>query len=194
MRHETALIHPMACVTDSDVGAHAKIWQFASVIRGAIIGEHAQISSGAMIDGSYVGDHSIVAQTVSMGPGFVVGRNCFVGPNVTFCNDSWPRAEKAGFAGYVCATAFASDEERKKCAAILVEDGASIGANATILPGVILGKNSMVAAGSVCGVNVPERHLYVSKDRIVPISAELESIRLATRCRRAVRMHSPMVA
>ena len=185
MKADTALIHPMALVTDSDVGEHAKIWQFASVIRGAIIDDGAQVSSGALVDGSYIGKRSIVGQNVAMGPGFFVGDDVFLGPNVVLCNDTWPRASKTSFSGYIAATAYGSHYERKKAATIVIGDGASIGANATILPGLIIGEGAMVAAGSVCGVNVPANHLFVAKDSIRPITPELEAKRIAYRCRNA---------
>lgn len=182
---DTALIHPKAHVEDSDVGAWAKVWQFASVIRGAIICDHAQISSGALVDGSYIGERSIVGQNVAMGAGFVVGDDCFIGPNVVLCNDAWPRAAKAGFAGYIAATAFGTDYQRKRAATIVIGNGSSIGANATILPGLILGENSMVAAGSVCDCNVPANHVFVKKGDIRPISEATEVQRLETRMRNA---------
>ena len=192
MIDETALIHPMALVTDSDIGKHAKVWQFASVIRGAIIGDGCTVSSTALIDGSYIGDGSIVGQSVIMGPGFYIGKNCFLGPNVVLCNDTWPRAEKSHFAGYICATAFPNNEERKKHASIVIEDGVSIGANATILPGIVLGSGAMIAAGATVGMNVPSKCLYHRDGRISPITDELETIRVETRCRRALR-HLPVL-
>lgn len=180
-----ALIHPFALVTDSAVGARTHIWQFASVIRGAVIGEDCTIASGALVDGSRIGDRSIVSQNVAMGPGFVVGPDVFIGPNVTLCNDLWPRASKSGFAGFVAALAYHNDAARILHAAIVVERGASIGANSVILPGTILGENSMIAAGSAVRMNVPACHLHKRDGTLIQISDELEQTRLETRIRLA---------
>lgn len=146
----TAFVHPLALVAGASVGARTRIWQFASVIRGARIGEDCNIASGACVDGSVIGDRTKIGHNLAMGPGFVVGADCFIGPNVTFCNDSWPRAHMVGFDP-------ARYEGRP---AIIVEDGATIGSNAVILPGVVIGAGAMVAAGSVVTRDVAPEHLW----------------------------------
>ena len=190
MISNTAFVHPMALCEDSDVGDHSKIWQFASVIRGAVIGDYCTIASGALVDGSRIGDGSIVSQNVAMGPGFVVGPDVFIGPNVVLCNDLWPRAEKAGFAGFIMAKAMANDAMRKNHAAIVIDRGASIGAGAVILPGIILGEDSMVAAGAVVNKNVPAKHLFKQDGSLRAISDALEKTRLDTRSRLAINMRA----
>lgn len=142
-----AFVHPQACVDGSvTIGPRSRVWQFASVIRGAKIGADVNIASGACVDGSEIGDGSIICHNLAMGPGFRVGRNCFIGPNVTFCNDAFPRAAKGGFKPELF------DGRRF---AVILEDGASIGANAVILPGVVVGQRAMVAAGAVVSRSVP---------------------------------------
>jgi acetyltransferase-like isoleucine patch superfamily enzyme len=148
-----------------------------------VIGDNVTISSGALVDGAYIGNNSIVAANAQLFPGHVVGEGCFIGPGAVFCNDSWPRASKAEFPGFICATGFGTDYSRKRNATIVVGDGASIGANATILPGIIIGEGAMVAAGSVCGVNVPGNHVFYAKDDIRRIKNEKQ--RLDYRCRSA---------
>ena len=147
----SGVIHPLALVSDdSTVGPGTSVWQFASVIRGARIGARCNIASGACIDGSVIGDDTKIGHNLAMGPGFVVGRNCFIGPNVTFCNDAWPRAHTAGF-----------DVRRYEGRpAIIMADGASIGAGAVILPGVHIGGGAMVAAGATVTRNVPANCLW----------------------------------
>ncbi len=186
-------IHPMALVTDSEIGEDVKIWQFASVIRGAVIKDGAQIASGALIDGSYIGEGSAIGQSVIMGPGFVIGRECFLGPNVVLCNDTWPRIHKGHFTGYQPATGL-SEQELRDQAAIVIKDGVSIGANATILPGVTLGTGCMIAAGAVVSCDVPDRYLYHRDGGITPITSKLEKIRLEGRCKRALRHHAVLEA
>ena len=145
------MIHPLAHVHDDClIGEGTSIWQFASVIRGARIGKGCNIASGACIDGSVIGDGTKIGHNLAMGPGFRVGRNCFIGPNVTFCNDAWPRASTAGF----------DPAKYQHRPAVIVEDGASIGANCVILPGVHIGRGAMVAAGSRVSRNVPEDMLW----------------------------------
>ena len=168
MIHPTAFIHYKALVTESRVGAGTKIWQFASVIRGATIGARCNIASGACIDGSDIGDDCVIAHNLAMGPGFKIGNGVFIGPNVTFCNDAWPRAGKDGFD----ADAYIGSP------AVLVEDGASIGANAVILPGVRIGSGAMIAAGAVVCADVRAGELYMGRGEVRKISDETGRIRI----------------
>jgi len=158
----TAFVHPMALCEESEVGARTRIWQFASVIRGAVIGADCNIASGACIDGSRVGDRTKIAHNLAMGPGFVIGADCFIGPNVTFCNDAWPRAHMAGF----------DVDAYTDSPAVIMEDWATVGSNAVILPGVVIGHGAMVAAGSVVTRNVPPCHLWKGWGEISDIEGE----------------------
>lgn len=192
MTHKTTLIHPMSLVSDSDIGSHVKIWQFASVIRGAMVGNGTQIGSGALVDGAYIGKESLVGPNSSIFPGAWVGDQCFIGPNVVFCNDNWPRANKQGFSGFIPAMAWGDNGQRMDNAAVVVDDGASIGAGAVLLPGIIIGKDAMVAAGATATVNVPNRCLLHRNGRIVPITDDLETARVWSRSRHAIRIKPPM--
>jgi acetyltransferase-like isoleucine patch superfamily enzyme len=156
-------IHPQACVDDTvTIGEGTCIWQFATVIRGAKIGKNCNIASGACVDGSEIGDGTKIAHNLAMGPGFKVGKNCFIAPNVTFCNDAWPRAHMAGFD-------IKAYEGRP---AIIMADGASIGANAVILPGVHIGEGAMIAAGSVVTRDVPAGMLWLGTGELQRIASE----------------------
>ena len=149
---QTAFIHSKAHVDGTVwIGARTKIWQFASVIRGARIGDDCTIASGACFDGSVCGNRTILSHNLAAGPGFLIGSDVFIGPNCVLGNDCWPRAHKNGF-----------DPKRFDGTqwAIIIEDGAAIGANSVILPGVRLGRNSMVAAGSVVDKSVPADHVW----------------------------------
>jgi acetyltransferase-like isoleucine patch superfamily enzyme len=151
-----AFIHPKAHVDCSTIGARSRVWQFASVIRGAIVGEDCNIATGACLDGSQIGDRVILGHNVAMGPGFRVFDDVFIGPQVTLCNDAWPRAIKGDWdAARFNPVTFA----------IIIESQASIGANSVILPGVRIGFGAMIAAGSVVTKDVPARALW--KDRAV---------------------------
>lgn len=147
----TAFIHPMAHVEGVTIGPRTKVWQFASVIRGARLGADCTVACGATLDGCAFGDRVIVSHNVAAGPGFLIGDDVFIGPNVTICNDAWPRVEKDGFD----ASAL-----RAGLVVIRIGDGASIGANAVILPGVKIGAGAVVAAGAVVNKDVPPNYLF----------------------------------
>lgn len=168
----TAFVHRLA-VTDGvgRISARTKVWQFASVIRGAVLGDDCVVASGACFDGSVAGDRVILCHNVAAGPGFLLGDDVFIGPNVTLCNDAWPRAHKRGFD----VNAFAGGH------AIVVEAGATICAGAVILPGVRVGKGAMVSAGMVCGRDVPAHHLMLSNNAPIPIGDEEQRLKTRTR-------------
>ena len=139
------MIHEKAHV-EVPIPESCRVWQFASVIRGAMLGENVTVASCAIVDGATVGDGSIICHGASIHPGAVLGREVFVGPGVTICNDSWPRAHKKGWAL----------PERP---VVIVEDGASIGANCVVLPGVRIGAGAMIAAGVTVSRDVKAGHL-----------------------------------
>lgn len=150
--HHSAFIHSMAMVDNTvKIGANSHIWQFASIIRGAVIGDDTNVASGACVDGSHIGSRCVIAHNLAMGPGFWISDEVFIGPNCTFCNDSWPRTHKIGFR---------PEEFNENTHAVLVQRGASIGANSVILPGVTIGERAMIAAGSRVDRDVPAGHLW----------------------------------
>lgn len=156
-----ALIHPKAHVDKSvRLGAGTKVWQFASITRGTIMGRDCSVSPFAMLDGSVYGDRVIISAGVAMGAGFQVGNNVFIGPNVTFCNDLWPAASKDGYDDVALRS-----EDRF---AVIVEDGAAIGAGAVILPGVRIGRGAVVAAGAVVHADVPDGMVWARSGRLPP--------------------------
>lgn len=144
-------IHAKAHVEKSaTIGQGTKIWQFASVTGGTILGKDCVVWPFAMLDGARFGDRCKLASGVAIGPGFCFGDDCFVGPNVTFCNDAWPATHSDGFD----IGALRSGQWT-----VLVGNQVSIGANAVVLPGVTIGHRAMIAAGAVVNKNVPENHL-----------------------------------
>lgn len=167
--HPTAFIHDKAHVDGAFIGARTKVWQFASVIRGAMIGEDCNITSGVLLDGCHFGDRCIVGQNCAIGPGFRIGNDVFFGPNVTICNDRWPSTGKDGFR---------ADLLRRGFVTVLIKDGASIGANAVVLPGVTVGKRAMVAAGAVVPCDVPDDYLFSRDGSMVKIKDEWRERRM----------------
>lgn len=143
------MIHQLAHV-DADVilGDGTNVWQFASITRGTVMGRDCSVSPFAMLDGSIYGDRVVVSGGVKCGAGFKVGNDVFLGPNVVLANDCWPAAHKDGY-----LDGLLRDGTNW---AVIVGDGASIGANAVILPGVHIGAGAVIAAGAVVDRDVPQ--------------------------------------
>lgn len=161
----TAQIHALALVDpNATVGARTRIWQFASVIRGTVLGDDCNVASGATLDGPKFGDRCIICQGAALGPGFLLGDDCFVGPNVTFCNDRWPLTDKEGFDISPFQAGFFT---------VLVGHRVSIGANVVVLPGVLIGAGSMIAAGAVVERDVPEATLHRRDGSLVPLDGRV---------------------
>ena len=108
------------------IGEGTKVWQFASVIREASIGSDCSIGSCAIVDGARVGNGCLIGHGASIHPGSILGDRVFVGPGAVLCNDNWPRTHKRGF--------------NLALPSVVIEDDASIGANATVPAGVTIGK------------------------------------------------------
>ena len=169
MTRPGVFIHPFAVVDDScEIGEGTRIWQFASVLRGAKLGRNCNVASGACFDGSVAGDNVIICHNLAAGSGFLLGNDVFIAPNVTLCNDAWPRAHKRSF------DVSAFDGERW---AIIIEDGATVGAGATVLPGVRIGAGAMVPAGAVVSRDVPAHHIILPDGKThFPIGEETEKL------------------
>jgi len=134
-------IHPLADCEATEIGARTRVWGFAKVMRGAKIGEDCNIAGHTFVESDVVvGDRCTIKNGVQLWDGLRLGNDVFVGPNATFTNDPFPR----------------SRVRLERFPETVVEDGASIGANATILPGLTIGRNAMVGAGAVVTRSVPE--------------------------------------
>lgn len=117
-----------------------KVWHFAVILRGAEIGKNSSIGSHCEIGrGTKIGEATRISKGVFLPSNSVIGNNVFIGPNVTFTDDKYPRAGNTSY------------DARPP----IVEDGASIGAGAVILPGVRIGANSLVGAGAIVTKDVP---------------------------------------
>ncbi|MEA9587217.1 WxcM-like domain-containing protein [Xanthomonas sp. WHRI 10064A] len=139
-------VHERGLCESTTVGDGTRIWAFAHVLPGASIGSGCNICDGVFIENDVVvGDNVTVKCGVQLWDGLTLEDNVFVGPNATFTNDLRPRSK-------VYPEAFLRT---------VVEMGASIGANATILPGVRIGRNAMVGAGAVVTRSVPPNAIAV---------------------------------
>ncbi|ABL78296.1 acyltransferase [Thermofilum pendens] len=137
--------HPTAVVEEgAEIGEGTRIWHFAHVRSGARIGRNCNIGKDVYVDqGAVIGNNVKIQNGVSVYRGVVIEDNVFVGPYAVFTNDKYPRA-------------FSTDWE---VVPTVVKEGASIGANATIVCGVTIGRYAMVAAGSVVTRDVPDHAL-----------------------------------
>jgi UDP-2-acetamido-3-amino-2,3-dideoxy-glucuronate N-acetyltransferase len=139
-------IHPQAICEASRVGKGTRIWAFAHILPDAQIGENCNICDGVFIENDVqIGNEVTIKNGVQVWDGVRLGHRVFVGPNATFTNDRFPR----------------SKQYPEKFAQTTIRDDASIGANATILPGVTIGRGAMVGAGAVVLRDIPARAIVV---------------------------------
>lgn len=141
-KHEKAIVHPQA-----QVGEGTRIWAFTNIQPGAVIGEKCNICDGCYVEsGAVVGNHVTVKNGVEIYNGVTVEDDVFLGAHVTFINDRYPRSHRV-------------DEWTLE--KTLVKKGATIGANATVLCGVIVGEYAVVGAGSVVTKDVPSYTIVI---------------------------------
>lgn len=148
-------IHPTALVeAGATIAPSARVWHYAHVRGGASIGENCVIARGVFVDTSVsIGDGCKVQNYVSLYQGVVLERGVFVGPSATFSNDRVPRATNPDFSSK-SSSDWSIDET-------LVREGASIGANATLVSGVTVGRWALVGAGAVVTRDVADHALVV---------------------------------
>jgi UDP-2-acetamido-3-amino-2,3-dideoxy-glucuronate N-acetyltransferase len=140
--HPTSVVGP-----EAQIGPGTRIWHFCHVMDGARIGAGCSFGQNCFVAaGVVVGDRVKVQNNVSLYDGVVIGDEVFIGPSVVFTNVTRPRA---------------AISRRDRYERTRVERGATIGANATILPGVVLGEYCFVAAGAVVRRDV-EAHALVA--------------------------------
>ena len=127
-------IHPNSDVQSKNIGSGTRIWQYAIVLEKASIGRDCNICSHCLIENDVsVGDRVTIKSGVQLWDGVSIEDDVFIGPNATFANDRFPRSK-------IRPAEFTKTRVNK---------GASIGANATILPGITIGEKAMVGAGAV---------------------------------------------
>lgn len=138
--------HPLSDVHTQKIGAGTRIWQFCVVFAEAQIGADCNICAHVLIENDVViGDRVTVKSGVQLWDGLRLADDVFIGPNASFANDRFPRSKKTP----------------EKFLQTVVEAGASVGAGATVLPGLTIGHNAMVAAGAVVTRSVPPNAIVV---------------------------------
>ena len=169
----SAFIHNMAIVEEGAVlGAGTRVWAFAHILPGARIGKECNICDNTFIENDVsLGDRVTIKCGVYLWDGIRLADDVMVGPNATFTNDKFPRSKQPF-----------------EIAQTWVDKGASIGANATILPGIRIGRRAVVGAGAVVTNNVPPNAIVVGnpakiigyvdtkRQAVEPVSENLDRI------------------
>ncbi len=141
-------VHSHALLESQDVGQGTRVWAFAHVMPEARVGALCNIGENVFIEGGAVlGDGVTVKNGVQLWSGVTCENNVFLGPNATFTNDLRPRSRQP--------MTEATFKKTRVC------EGASVGANATVVPGVTIGVYAMVGAGAVVTRDVPDHALVV---------------------------------
>ncbi len=139
-------IHEKAICETKSIGPNTQVWAFAHILPGATVGDDCNICDGVFIENKVtIGDRVTIKCGVQIWDGIEVGNDVFIGPNATFTNDKFPRSK-------IYPEEFLNT---------VVHDGASLGANCTILPGVDIGADSMIGAGAVVTKDVPAGAIVV---------------------------------
>lgn len=156
------MIHPLADIQSNQIGTGTNIWQFCVVLKGAKIGNDCNLCAHVLVENDVIiGNRVTVKSGVQIWDGVTVEDDVFLGPNVTFTNDLVPR----------------SKHYPEHFARTVIQKGASVGANATIIAGKTIGAYALIGAGSVITKDVPphtvwygnpaRQHGYVTKDGIL---------------------------
>lgn len=139
-------IHPQALCESNLIGEGTRIWAFVHVLPGARIGCTCNVCDGVFIESDViVGDRVTIKSGVQLWDGVRLQDDVFVGPNVSFSNDRFPR----------------SRHRPARFLQTIVEQGASIGAGAVLLPGITIGAGAMVGAGAVVTRSVPANAIVI---------------------------------
>lgn len=141
-----SFIHHLSDVASSEIGKGTRVWQYAVILEGAKIGQNCNICAHTLIEGDVIiGNNVTVKSGVYIWDGTRIEDNVFIGPNATLTNDLMPRSKQYpdSFSG------------------ITLKDGSSVGANATLLPGITVGVGAMVGAGAVVTKDVPNYAVVV---------------------------------
>ncbi|MGH8420469.1 MAG: WxcM-like domain-containing protein [Pseudomonas sp.] len=139
-------VHSHALCESANIGKDTRVWAFAHILPGAILGSECNVCDNVFIENDVIiGDRVTIKCGVQVWDGITIEDDVFIGPNATFTNDLFPRSK-------VYPQTFAWTIIRK---------GASLGANCTILPGLTIGINAMIGAGAVVTRSIPPNAIVV---------------------------------
>lgn len=133
-------IHPLADCQSQQIGDGTRVWQFCVILPQAVIGQNCNICSHVLVENDVkIGNNVTIKCGVQIWDGMIIEDDVFIGSNVTFTNDRYPRS---GAKDWLL---------ERTC----IRKGAVVGAGSTILPGITIGENAKVGAGSVVTKDVP---------------------------------------
>lgn len=133
-------IHPLADCQSQQIGDGTRVWQFCVILPEAVIGQNCNICSHVLVENDVkIGNNVTIKCGVQVWDGMIIEDDVFIGSNVTFTNDRYPRS---GAKDWILERTY-------------IRKGAVIGAGSTILPGITIGENAKVGAGSVVTKDVP---------------------------------------
>ena len=148
MSSSSYFVHPQALVETEVIGEGTRVWAFAHVMKGAVVGRNCNIGDHAFVESNVIiGDGVTIKNGVAVWDGVSLGDHVFVGPNAVFTNDLNPRAE--------------IKKSREQFVTTDVHEGATIGANATIVCGVTIGRYAFIGAGTVVIRDIPPYAMVV---------------------------------
>lgn len=139
------MIHPTSEVQTTNIDEGTTVWQYCVILKGAVIGKNCNINFNVFIENDVIiGNNVTIKSGVQLWDGIRLEDDVFVGPNVTFTNDKYPRSKQY------------PDEFQ----GTIVKKGASIGAGSVILGGITIGEHAMIGAGSIVTKDVPADQLW----------------------------------
>ena len=140
------MIHRLADCQNRSIPESTDIWQFCVILPGCTIGENCNICSHCFIENNVsIGNNVTIKCGVQIWDGIRIEDDVFIGANVSFTNDKYPRSHNKDW----------------KLLPTIIKRGASIGSGATILPGLTIGENAVVGAGAVVTHSIPAGELWV---------------------------------
>lgn len=175
-------VHESSFVATKKIGDKTRIWAFCNILENAQIGKDCNICDHVFIENDVVvGDRVTVKSGVQLWDGLKLEEDVFIGPNATFTNDKFPRSKK-----YL-----------NKYPKTIIKKGASIGANATILPGITIGEHAMVGAGAVVTKDVPANAIvvgnparingYTNAKNLKPVKTFIQSKKVISKFKTSVK-------
>ena len=139
-------IHHLSDVQASNIGEDTLVWQYCVILKNAQIGKNCNINCQVFIENQVtIGNNVTIKPGVQIWDGMTLEDDVFIGANVTFTNDNFPKSKNKDFT----------------LLPILIKKGASIGANSTILGGIVIGENVLVGAGSVVTKDIPDNEIWI---------------------------------
>jgi acetyltransferase-like isoleucine patch superfamily enzyme len=148
--------HPTALVESTRIGQGTRVWAFAHVMSGARVGSNCNLGNHTFVEsGASIGNNVTLKNNVCVWLGVTLEDDTFIGPSVAFTNDRVPRSPR------MPQVRQRYERTERWMLPTVVERGASIGANATILPGLRIGRYAMVAAGALVTADVPPFALVI---------------------------------